>query len=352
MSAIVHFLVPGRIDQRTGGYIYDNRIVVGLRALGRDVRVHELAGRFPKKDRTAADAVATAATSFDTRDVVVIDSLCLGAAADVLPHLVRKTCRCIALIHHPASLEDCSGGPDEELLSEEKEAMRYVHRCVVTSVSTARLVQDLFEFPSERMGVVAPGVDSGALSMAPASGLPTRLLNVGTVSRRKDQVTLVRALGQVKDLAWSLDCYGSLEREPAAMQDLRSEIASHDLSRRVALRGEVGEAALRDAYRQAHLFVMSSRFEGFGMVLTEALSHGVPIVATDAGPTADILADGAGVVVPPGRPEGLAVALRRVLTERDFYAELRLGVRRAAGRLMGWDETVKRFAAQLDQAVG
>ena len=56
----VHFVVPGPLDQRTGGYLYDRRIVEGLRAQGRAVTVHELAGRFPLVDQTARAAAAAA----------------------------------------------------------------------------------------------------------------------------------------------------------------------------------------------------------------------------------------------------------------------------------------------------
>ena len=53
MTPPLHFVVPGPLDQRTGGYIYDRRMVEGLRALGSTVRVHELAGRFPQADASA-----------------------------------------------------------------------------------------------------------------------------------------------------------------------------------------------------------------------------------------------------------------------------------------------------------
>ena len=53
MTSSLHLVVPGPIEQRTGGYIYDRRIVEGLRALGWTVRVHELAGRFPQPDAVA-----------------------------------------------------------------------------------------------------------------------------------------------------------------------------------------------------------------------------------------------------------------------------------------------------------
>ena len=75
----LHFVVPGQIDQRTGGYIYDRRIVQGLRALGWTVQVHELAGRFPQADELAHASAAAVIETISPGAVLVIDGLALPA---------------------------------------------------------------------------------------------------------------------------------------------------------------------------------------------------------------------------------------------------------------------------------
>ena len=352
MSAPIHLLVPGRLNQRTGGYIYDRRVVDGLRVLGRTVRVHELDGRFPLADETASKSLLAVAETCAAPDLVVIDSLCLGAARHVVARLAGDGCACVPLVHHPASMEaGVRGGTEAGLFRDEQAALDLARRCIVTSRSTGVLLHTLFGVDRTRIGVVQPGVDPGAPSHRPKTGRPVSLLSVGTVSHRKDQITLVRALSQLADLSWSLDCYGSLDREPEAAAKVLRETQRLNLDRRIRYHGEVAEARIRMAYEDAHLFVMSSRFEGYGMVLAEALAHGLPIVTTDAGPTPDILSEDAAIIVSAGEPDRLAAALRGVLTDPARYGALQDGARRAAAKLEGWEVTVARFAVQLDLAV-
>jgi hypothetical protein len=75
MTPPLHFVVPGPIDQRTGGYIYDQLIVHGLRALGWTVQVLELAGRFPQADELAYASAAEAIETMSPGAVLVIDGL-------------------------------------------------------------------------------------------------------------------------------------------------------------------------------------------------------------------------------------------------------------------------------------
>ena len=178
---------------------------------------------------------------------------------------------------------------------------------------------------------------------------PIRLLAVGTVAARKDYGTLLTAMGQVRDLDWRLDCIGSLNREPEAARAALLQVDQAGLGKLVRFLGEVDDDGLNDAYRRSHLFVMSSGFEGFGMVLTEALSYGLPIVAADAGPTPEVVPPDCGVLVAPGDPTALGSALRRVLCDRAVYQAMRRAARDHAAKLTDWDATAIHFGQMLDQ---
>jgi glycosyltransferase involved in cell wall biosynthesis len=95
------------------------------------------------------------------------------------------------------------------------------------------------------------------------------------------------------------------------------------------------------------MFVLASYHEGYGMALAEALARGLPVVATTAGAIPETVPDDAGLLVPPGDPQALAAALRRVMTEPALRAELMAGARAAHRRLPGWDDAAGTFAAEL-----
>jgi hypothetical protein len=113
-------------------------------------------------------------------------------------------------------------------------------------------------------------------------------------------------------------------------------IAANDLSRRIALPGELAPPLLREHYLGADLFVLPSLFEGYGMVVSEAVAHGLPVLATHGGALAETLPAGAGVLVPPGDAAALARALQVLLRDTGARARLREGARRARANLRDW----------------
>ena len=137
----------------------------------------------------------------------------------------------------------------------------------------------------------------------PAAGSGTdepNLLCVATVTPRKGHLILVEALAKLADLPWRLTCIGSTTRDAGATAAVQDAIARHGLTGRIALMDEIEPEALRSQYHAADLFVLPSYYEGYGMALAEALSHGLPIVSSKAGAIPTTVPADAGILVPPG----------------------------------------------------
>jgi glycosyltransferase involved in cell wall biosynthesis len=346
MTLRIELVVPGLLEQRTGGYIYDRRIVEGLRALGRQVRVHELAGRFPIVDEIATTAARTALETMRTDGAPVIDGLALPAFADL--RLPRPW---VALVHHPLALETgLSAAEADGLAAVERQTLASASRVIVTSPQTRRDLAG-YDVEEARIAVVLPGTD--AAPVARGSGEPgLALLCVASLTPRKGHAVLLEALAGLRELPWRLTCVGSAERDPVARAAIRATIARLRLADRVRVVGEQTEAGLQPFYDAADLFVLASHHEGYGMVLAEALARGLPIVSTTAGAIPDTVPAAAGILVPPGDPAALAAALRRVLSEPGLRARLAAGARAARHSLPSWADAVRAFAAELDLAAG
>jgi glycosyltransferase involved in cell wall biosynthesis len=343
MSSPLHFVVPGPLEQRTGGYIYDRRIVEGLRALGRAVRVDELAGRFPHADKMACAAAADALGKMPPGTVPVIDGLALPAFADHGDRLPRPW---VALIHHPLALETGLTPPEAQAFADlERLLLPRAARVIVTSPGTRR---DLaaYDVEAARIGVVCPGTDPAPLARrGPGPGLA--LLCVASLTPRKGHLVLLEALGELTDLEWHLTCVGSAERDPACAQSILAALDRLGLHGRATLVGERAEADVAPFYDRADVFVLASYHEGYGMVLTEALARGLPVVSTTAGAIPDTVPPGAGLLVPPGDATALAVALREVMTRPEQRARLVAGARAARRQLPSWHDATRAFAAEL-----
>jgi glycosyltransferase involved in cell wall biosynthesis len=168
----------------------------------------------------------------------------------------------------------------------------------------------------------------------------------------KGHDVLLDALATLMDLSWRCLCVGGLDRDAAFAEGLRRRVIDRGLGDRVRFPGPLTGADLAASYGAADLLVLASRAETYGMVVTEALAHGLPVVATAVGGVPEALGRGAdsvrpGLLVPPGDPAVLGAALRGWLGD----AELRRRLRRAAGErrasLPGWPSTTSVLSGVL-----
>jgi glycosyltransferase involved in cell wall biosynthesis len=339
------FLIPGDWNTPTGGYTYDRRIVLALREAGWAVEVRRLDGAWPYPSASELDAVSACIGSLADDTLVVADGLAFGVLAEVVaPHAARL--RWVALVHHPLHLE--TGSCDtarEQLLQSETRALRHARRVLVTSQHTAVDVAAM-GVPPERIAVVEPGTDAVAIPAASPRAGPLRLLCVATLTARKGHGLLLQALAGLMHLDWELHSVGSATRDPVTAAGLQALAAP--LGDRVFWHGEVDASALHAHYAAADVFVLASLHEGYGMVITEALAHGLPVVASDAGALAQTLPAQAGLQVPAGEVAPLQAALSHVLSDAALRARLGAGARAAAGQLPSWAVQAARFATALE----
>lgn len=348
MARRVHWIVPGRLDQRTGGYIYDRRIIDGLRARGWAVEVHELAGQFPRPDQVAAQA-ASSVIDWIRGEHVVIDGLALLAFADQMERLAG---RWVGLIHHPLSME--TGLPADamaRLAALEGPLMQRASHLIVTSPGTRRDLAS-FDIDPAKVSVVVPGVEQAKRARGTAGHRPRELLTVGSLTRRKGHLTLLAALAMLMDQDWHLNLVGSAAWDPEHAAEIDQAIADLGLGERVSQLGEQNESGLSRLYDEASLFVLASHHEGYGMVLSEALARALPIVSTTAGAIPETVPKGAGLLVPPGDPDALAKAIRTLFDNPERYRRLADGAADARARLQSWEESAEQFATFLDRAIG
>lgn len=348
--ADLHLVVPGRLDQRTGGYLYDARMVAELRELGWRVEVYELVGKFPAGDPEARASLDAALTAAAGGGPVVVDGLAVGGLPEVLE--AHAELPLVALVHHP--LADESGiepREAEHFRRSEARALATARGVVVTSPFTATRLED-FGVGAERVRVVVPGTDPARLARGPNPGSPPRLVCVGSVTPRKGHDVLVQALDRIRDLPWACVCAGSLARGGDFPAGVRRRAAAAGLESRILFVGELDARELDRVYETATLFVLPSRFEGYGMALTEALARGLPVVSTTAGAIPGTVPPEAGVLVPPDDPDSLASALADLITDPARVDTLAAAAREAAASLPSWRRQARAFGAAIRDLAG
>ncbi len=167
---------------------------------------------------------------------------------------------------------------------------------------------------------------------------PPLILSVGLLAARKGHDILIAALAKIRDLSWQAQIVGKTH-DPAIEANLRRQIEDLHLTDRVALTGLLDDADLIERYRRATIFALATRYEGYGIVLGEALLHGLPIVTCRTGAVPDTVPDGAGILVPVDDAERFAAALRRLLSDDELRQSMSKTSRQAGQALPSWDET-------------
>ena len=331
------FVVPGRLDQLTGGYLYDRHVIDGLRSRGHAVKVIELG---PNDCETALAELADGTTA-------VIDGLALPDLEQAVYDHWRRL-RLVALVHHPLAEETgLSRAAAERLTRLEAGALQRFRGVVCPSARTAAGVE-AYGIPSERICVIPPGTAKPDRPLRSRRGPVRSLLCVASLIPRKGYRVLVAALARLRGLNWQMLCIGSLDRDPRTARSIRQMISAARLGRRITLAGEQPPRIVMRAYRAADLFVLPSLHEGYGMAFAEAMAHGLPIIATTAGAIPDTVPRQAGLLVPAGDAPALARALRRVIAEPALAARLAAGARAAGGRLPDWRQATKWWEQVLD----
>jgi glycosyltransferase involved in cell wall biosynthesis len=343
------FAVPGDLSTPTGGYAYDRRMVAELAQLGWEVKVADIGAGFPRPSATMLATARERLLAVPQRTPIVVDGLAFG----VLPELAAELNRdhpLIALVHHPLALE--TGIPPDEAAAfhrSERAALAHTDGVIATSPSTARCLAADYGVAAERITVAPPG--SEAHTRAPRRTRGTiALLAVGSLVRRKGYDVLVAALAGLKDLPWRLTIAGDRTRSPATASALEADIRRFGLDGRIVLPGAVSDTDLEALHAEADLFVLASRFEGYGMAFASAIAHGLPVIGTTAGAIPETVPEGAGVLVPPDDADALAAALRRLIGDSAERERLAAAARAAAARLPTWRQSAELFARAIAAA--
>lgn len=341
-ARVVHVIVPDAVDdplRPSGGNRYDREVCDGLAAVGWRVHEHQLPEAWPRTGPAGIAALTRLLLQLPDRAVVVVDGLIAEAGAQVLVPAGRRL-SIVVLVHSmPSALP----------------GLRAVLAVARGVIATSGWLRDgllaCFPLEPEKVQVAIPGVAERPLAVGSCDG--GELLCVGAIAPHKGQDVLLAALAALGDIGWRCRCVGSFEHDPGFADRLRSQVASGSMARRVCLAGPRTGPDLEACFAAADLLVHPAREEGYGMVVTEALAAGVPVLTSRVGGLPEALgttSDGVtpGMLVPPGDPAALEGALRSWLTDARLRHRLRGAARARRAALPRWATT----AAVIDATLG
>ena len=205
---------------------------------------------------------------------------------------------------------------------------------------------------SEKIVIAHPGsapLLETTRSSGTANGKRVRLLFVGNCTRLKGLDHLIEALGFLKDIPITLDVVGDVRFEPRFYKKLVRQAKALGVSQNVTFHGALAHEALGSFYSRADIFAFPSLYEGFGIVLAEAMHAGLPIIATRIGPTNEILReDENALIVPAADSVAFAGAIRRLAADGFLRESFSRRSRELAGSLTTWKQTGEEICHRIE----
>ena len=342
------FAIPGELASPTGGYRYDQEILDAFKTGAGDglaLRHLQLPGGFPFPTTEQLAETRSLLAALPGGATVLIDGLALGAFPEDL--VEGLDIDLVALVHHPLALETgLSDHQSAALRTSEKTVLRHARHVVVTSPVTLETLVADYGVPAERITVALPGlvlpppVDRS--SRLPDD--PVRLLSVGSLTPRKGHDLLIAALSRLSDLDWEARIVGMTPNGSDYGDELMRLSDEAGLGERLNFLGALDESHLVAQYAWADLFVLLTRYEGYGMVFAEAMAHGLPVVAGAGGAVADTVPPDAGALIPVGDIEAAAAALRTFILQSTVRRQAAKCAREHAETLPSWRDSARRIA--------
>jgi glycosyltransferase involved in cell wall biosynthesis len=339
---LILFIVPGSFDRPTGGSIYNRHVAESLKRsfLVEIVSVPDL----PYAAGLLAGILVSPwllLKALRLRPDLVVEDAWAHPPLVLFNFLIGSSARSrLVLIAHLVRWRMMRRGRLARRI--EAAALRRASLVIVVSRFVGREVEKLCK--GLQIVVARPGSDrSAAVATAndkPEGSEPLKLLFAGSCVRQKGVEDLIKAMALLADLPLRLDLAGSDDIAPRFSRKLKRMTLSLGLAERVRFHGFVASPALARFYSSADIFVFPSHYEGYGIVLAEAMRAGLPIVVSDIGPAVEIVAENENAfLVPVQNPGALAGAIRKLADDPGIRARFGRRSRELATSLPAWRDT-------------
>ncbi|MFN8410949.1 MAG: glycosyltransferase family 4 protein [Anaerolineales bacterium] len=337
----IGFLIYGSLDTLSGGYMYDRLLVEYLRAQGDTVEIISLPWR---------NYAAHLTDNFTFKlpphlDILIQDELnhpsLIGANAGKHPYPI------ISLVHHLRCSELRPAWQNNLYRVVEKKYLKSVDGFIFNSQTTQGVVHGLIGDqlpniiaypPTDRFGDAISEVEIEERSKKKN----LHILFLGNVMGRKGLHTLLEAI-RLQPSNLQLDVIGSLSVEPEYAKQMQEFVATNGLSSMVNFHGALNNEPLIQKLRQAHVLVVPSSYEGFGIVYLEGMGFGLPAIGTSAGAASEVIRnDIDGFLIQPGDSPSLASKLQLMNEKREVLLQMSLAARNRYITQPKWQQTANR----------
>jgi len=346
----IGFIIYGSLNILSGGYMYDRMLVEYLRAQGDSVEIISLPWR-----NYAAHLTDNLSFKLPANlDILIQDEL--NHPSLIAANSGKHSYPIVSLVHHLRCSELRSKWQNNFYRRIEQKYLQSVDGFIFNSQTTKGVVHNLLRKsvpevvaypPTDRFG---EAISENEIKVR-ASQTPLRILFLGNVMSRKGVHTLLKAVRSLQP-AVRLDMVGSLSVEPRYARKMQDFVAANGLSSIVTFHSSLDNEPLKQKLQQAHVLIVPSTYEGFGIVYLEGMALGLPAIGTTAGAAREIIEHGkTGYLIEPNDSAILAAHISALASDRNLLTELSLNARKRYTQQPAWNETASRIRIFLSSFI-
>lgn len=355
----IGLIIYGPLDGRSGGYLYDSKLVDHLRAAGHQVDVISLPWRSYMshlRDNFSPELLDRLVNS--SFDLLLQDEL-NHPSLFLLNKEIKKhvSYPIVAIVHHLRCLEFPSNVKNSFYRLIEQRYLNSVDGLIFNSATTKLAVEALMR--EKRPHVVAfPAGDRFDTYRSSIRWLrnadPKRLTVafVGNIIPRKRLQTLIWALDHLALEPLQIDVIGDLNVDPFYTLDMMKLVQERHLSKKVEFYGRLDDDSLALHLTRSDVLVVPSQYEGFGIVYLEAMGFAMPVIGTTGGAAGELIEHGHnGFLIEPGDSQTLAKYLYRFLNDRDLLDQMGQNALQRYEAHPSWDDSCRKVEEFLKNMI-
>lgn len=353
----IGFVIYGSLDTLSGGYLYDRKLVEYLRSQGDEVEIISLSWRNYFSHLTD-NFTFKLPSGFD---ILIQDELnhpsLIGANHGKHPYPI------VSLVHHLRCSELRPKWQNDFYRIIEKKYLQSVDGFIFNSQTTKGVVNSLIG--NSQSDVIAyPPTDRFGEAISEkeiierSKSKELRILFLGNVMERKGLHTLLKAVSGQPSVVSNqysvirLDVVGSLSVESEYTKKMQEFIIENNLSSFVFLHNSLNNQPLKEKLKNAHLLIVPSSYEGFGIVYLEGMCFGLPAIGTTAGAASEVIEhEKTGYLIEPNDSEALAQYISKLAKDRKLLTQLSLNARNRYISQPKWEETAENIRNFLQKMV-
>ena len=338
----VGLVIYGSLETVSGGYLYDRKLVEYLLEQGDTVEIISLPWRnyFAHLTDNLTFALPTGV------DILIQDEL--NHPSLITGNAGKHSYPIISIVHHLRCSELRPAWKNRYYRMIEKKYLEGVDGFIFNSKTTQNVVIGLVggnkpaivaNPPTDRFG--EPVTENEIVERAGSGEL--RILFIGNIIHRKGLHTLLRAVTGLKSNV-RVDVVGGTDIEPKYSYEMERYILIHRLDSTVISHGSLDSQPLMELYKLAHILVVPSSYEGYGIVYLEGMGFGLPAIGTTAGAAGEIITHGTdGYVIEPENTEALAGLIRELADNRELLLKLSLNALKRYKTQPKWEDTADQI---------